>query len=171
MPEDGEVTKMPLIGITSLCPSSSYPRRPGGETHDGDGHGEPALDGAAGHRRVTGDVPAPVIVAAQPDRSAVASVEAQFWLTIVLRPPLEATQPARPATAAACLPSRDRPADTRRCAIRVDVLHSGTFGVLFDHFLETRTRRPAIPRCSGLWALPLHRPGVVECRAPLGWTP
>ena len=33
---------------------------------------------------------------------------------------------------------------------------------LFVHFRETRTRRPAMPRCSGLWALPLQCPGVME---------
>jgi len=40
--------------------------------------------------------------------------------------------------------------------------------VLFDHFRETSTRRPAMPRWSSWWAFPLHRPGIVECRAPLG---
>jgi integrase len=61
--------------------------------------------------------------------------------------------------------------DTRRWAIRVNVLHKGTLRVLFDHLRETRTRRPAMPRCSGWWALPLQRPGVMECRAPWGWMP
>jgi hypothetical protein len=42
---------------------------------------------------------------------------------------------------------------------------------LVDHFRETKTRRPAMPRCSGWWALPLQCPGVMECRAPLGWIP
>jgi hypothetical protein len=46
-----------------------------------------------------------------------------------------------------------------------------TTKLLLDHFRETRTRRPAMPRCSGLWALSLQRPGVMECRAPLGWIP
>ena len=40
--------------------------------------------------------------------------------------------------------------------------------VLLDHFLDTRTRRPAMPRCSGWWTFPLQRPGVIECRAPWG---
>ena len=39
--------------------------------------------------------------------------------------------------------------------------------VLFDHFRETDTRRPAMPRCWSWCALPLHRPGVMEWRAPL----
>jgi hypothetical protein len=50
----------------------------------------------------------------------------------------------------------------------VEVLHSDTFRVLFDHFRDTSMRRPAMPRCSGWWALPLQRPGVMECRASWG---
>lgn len=40
---------------------------------------------------------------------------------------------------------------------------------LFDHFRDTRTRRPAMLRCSAWWALPLQRPGIIACRAPWGW--
>jgi hypothetical protein len=35
--------------------------------------------------------------------------------------------------------------------------------VLPDHLREVSTRRPALPRCSGRWALPLHPPGTGSC--------
>jgi hypothetical protein len=79
------------------------------------------------------------------------------------RPPLEATRPARPvadpATAAACPAVRRLTCGYSPLGSSVDVLHSGTSRVLLDHLRDTRTRRPAMPRCSGLWALPLQRPG------------
>jgi hypothetical protein len=63
------------------------------------------------------------------------------------------------------------PACSRSCRTNSPRSARWSSRVLLDHFRETRTRRPAMLRCSDWWALPLQRPGVIECQAPWGWMP